>query len=86
MAQRLGDLPLRRLVLLEELGVVEHLGRHLDRIRLGTRLGDPDQHLLLLGGVALDHLDEVRDQVGPPLILIHDLAPRGLDGFVLLLQ
>src|SRR5439155_307993 len=84
--QRLGEIALRGLVLLEQLRVIEYLGRHLDGARPGARLGHPDQHFLLLGRVALHGVDEIRDEIGPALILIHDLGPGRLDALVLLLQ
>src|SRR2546430_3731428 len=40
--------------------------------------------LLLLGGVALHGVDEIRDEIRPALILIHDLGPGRLDALVLL--
>jgi hypothetical protein len=33
--------------------------------------------------IPLDRLDQVRDQLGAPLILVQDLAPRRVDRFVL---
>ena len=74
------------MLLLEEFGVVQHLGGDLDRADLGARLGDLHQHALFLGGVALDGVDQVRDQVSAALILVHDLGPGGFDALVLRLQ
>jgi hypothetical protein len=48
--------------------------------------GHPDQYLLLLGGIALHRIHQVRDEIGPPLVLVHDLRPGGLDLLVLALQ
>src|SRR5579864_5992241 len=86
VTERLSELTLRGLILLKELRVVEHLGRHLDGIRAGTRLGHPDEDPLLLGGVALHDLDEVRDEIRAALILVDDLGPGSLDVLVLLLK
>ena len=35
-----------------------------------------------MGGVALDRLDQIGDQVGPALILVLDLAPGGFGMFL----
>src|SRR5579864_4532790 len=86
VTERLSELTLRGLILLKELRVVEHLGRHLDGIRAGARLGHPDENPLLLGGVALYDLDEVRDEIRAALILVDDLGPGSLDVLVLLLK
>src|SRR6478672_7284441 len=44
-----------------------------------ARLGDRLERAALVGGVALDGLDEVGDQVVPPLELDLDLRPRVVD-------
>src|SRR6185503_12574135 len=48
-------------------------------LRGRARLGDRLERAALVGGVALDRLDEVRDQVVPPLELDLDLRPRVVD-------
>ena len=68
------------------LRIVQQLGRELDGAGAGARLGDADEHLLLLDRKALHGVDEVRDQIRTPLVLVDDLGPRGLDGLVLLLE
>src|SRR2546428_14175120 len=45
-------------------------------------LGHGLQRLSLVGRIALDDIDQVRDQIGPPLILVEDLAPRSVRLFV----
>jgi len=52
----------------------------------GSRLGDLDEHILLLLGIALDRADQVRDQVGASLQLHLDLLLRGLRLLVVLLD
>ncbi len=47
--------------------------------RGGTRLGDTLKHFPLVGGVALDGVDEVRDEVRAALELDGDVAPRLVD-------
>ena len=54
-------------------------GVDLDLADLGPGLGHGRERVLLEGGRALDRLDEVGDEVGPPLVVVLDLAPLGLD-------
>src|SRR6266581_1968829 len=84
--QRRGQLALRGGELLERGRIVDQLRRRLDRAHPGARVGDVDQHLLLLRGEALDRVDQVRHQVGAALVLVQHLGPRGLDLLVLALQ
>ena len=60
------------------------LGRALRACRCCARLGDGLERAALVGGVALDRLDEVRDQVAAPLELHLDLGPRVVDAVALL--
>ena len=80
--QRAGELALRLLEFLERLGVGEDVGRNLHLRRLGARLDDLGQHLAFLSGIALHRLDQIGDEVGAALILVQDLAPRGLGLFL----
>src|SRR4029077_5025646 len=57
---------------------------HLDRANLGARLGDADEHLLLLGGVALHGVHQIGNEIGAALVLIDDLGPGGFDALILL--
>ena len=84
--QRLGQLALRGLELRESLRIGEQLGRHLDGAHLGARLGDADEHGLLLRRVALHGIDEVRDEIGAALVLVDHLGPGRLHALVLLLE
>jgi hypothetical protein len=77
--QRARQLALGLLELVEGLGVVQCLGRDLDRRRLGPRLDHLGQGFLLEVGFALDGGHDVRDQVGAPLVLVEYLAPARLD-------
>src|SRR6185503_5068615 len=81
-----GELALRLRELLQRPGVVDRLGRDLHRADLGAGVGHAEQDLLLLRGEALHGGDQVRDEVGAPLILVHHLGPRGLDLLVLSLE
>ena len=57
------------------LGRLDGGGAH----RLGARLGGPHEHLLLVGGVALDGLDQVGDEIVAALELDVDAAPGFVD-------
>ena len=48
-------------------------------VALRARLDDLGQRLLLEVGLALDGGDDVRDQVGAPLVLVEHLGPGRLD-------
>ncbi len=50
----------------------------MNRCRLGARLDDGGQHVLLLLGVALHGRDQVRDEIGAALILVLHVGPFGL--------
>ena len=54
------------------------LGRALGLHHRGPGLGDALEHALLVGGVALDRLDQVGDEVDPALELDVDLVPAVL--------
>src|SRR6266540_1990839 len=84
--QRAGELALRLREALEGLRVVHQLRGGLDRADLGARVGDAEQHLLLLGGESLHRGDQVRHQVGAPLVLVEHLGPACLDLLVGLLE
>src|SRR5579871_5607247 len=71
--ERLRQLPLCLLEALEGLRVVDQLRRHLDGAHLGARFRDADQHLLLLRGITLNGIDEIRHQIRPALVLIDHL-------------
>jgi hypothetical protein len=58
---------------------LRRLGRRLRALRSGASLRDVLERLTFVGGVALDGLDEVRDQVPPPLQLDLDLRPGVVD-------
>ena len=60
------------------------LGRPLRARRGGARLGDGLEGAALVRRIALDRLDEVRDQVVAPLELHLDLGPRVVDAVALL--
>ena len=68
-AERLAQHPLRR----------SGRRRALRRHRRGARLGDRVERPALVGRVPLHRLDEVRDQVVPPLQLHVDLRPGVVD-------
>src|SRR6476659_1515851 len=76
---RLGDReqPAERLAQ-DPLGL-GRLGGRTCALRRGARLGDRLERAALVRRVALDGLDEVRDQVVPTLELDLDLGPRVLD-------
>ena len=79
---RLGDGEDRLQRLLHVVLGRARLGRALRRQRLGAGLGDVLEDRLLVRRVALDRLDEVRDQVGTTLELHRDVAPRLVDAHV----
>ena len=81
-AECAGELGLVLLVPPERLLVLQDVRRQLHLRDLGPRLGHRDQHVLLLLGIALDGLDQVRDQIGPPLILVLYLGPAGIHFFL----
>ena len=76
---RLGDReqPAERLA--QEAFGLRRLGGVLRALRRGARLRDRLERAALVRRVALDGLDEVRDQVAPPPQLDVDLRPRVLD-------
>ncbi len=84
--QRALELTLRLDELLECRGVVDELRRGLDGADARPRVRHFGQHLFFLRGVALDGVDEVRDEIGAPLVLVQHLGPCGLDAFILALQ
>ena len=49
-----------------------------------ARRGDVGEHRFFLRSETFDGLDQVGDQIGPPLDHSIDLRPGGLDGFFLL--
>ena len=59
-------------------GLVEVIGVDGDLGGLGARLNDFGERSLLMGGVALDRVDEVGDQIRAPLVLVFDLSPGAL--------
>ena len=67
-------------------GSLIELGRDLDRVALARASVTPIEHVLLLRRKSLDRVDEVRNQVGAALVLVHDFRPGGLHLLVLRLQ
>ncbi len=61
---------------------VSLLGGDLDLADLGPGFGDGREGVLLEVGRALDRFDQVRNEVGPPLVFVFDLGPLGLDFLV----
>src|SRR5690606_646805 len=84
--ERAAQVALGFLELPERLRILDELGRRLDGAHARARLGHLGQDLLLLVGEALHRVDEVRDEVGPPLVLVHYLGPGRLDLLVAPLQ
>src|SRR5437879_1303117 len=80
--QRRGELTLRLLELLQRRLVVDELRGDLNRRCLGTRFDYPGQGFLLEVGLPLHRVDQVRNQVGPPLVLRQHLGPGRLDRLV----
>src|SRR6185437_10387992 len=80
---RQGGLALFELV--KRLRIIQYVWRQSDRRlrRLGARLGYLSQDALFLLRVALDRLDEIRNQVGAPLILVENLTPCRFDRLIL---
>ena len=68
---------------LHRLRIVEGLGRELHAGRARPRLRHRLEHAALLRGEALHRFDEVRDEVGAPLVLILDLGPGRVDVLLL---
>src|ERR1700687_1616939 len=69
------ELVLGLLELLEGGRVIEELRRRLDAAGTGARPGHLFEDGFLLGGEALDRLDEVGDEVGAALVDVLDLGP-----------
>src|SRR5258708_25043815 len=84
--QRARQLPLRLLEFLQRLRIVERLGRELHGPDLRARLGNAEEDVFFLRGIALHRRHQVRDQVGAALVLVQHLRPRGLDLLVLGLE
>jgi hypothetical protein len=61
---------------------IGRVARRLRRQRLGAGLGHRLEDPALVRGVALDRLDQVRDEVGTTLELHRDVAPRLVDTHV----
>ena len=78
--QRPGKLGLRRLELLELIGIGEIGGIDLHLGRRGARLDHGGQDVLFLFGIALHRGDQIGDEVGTPLILVLHLRPFCLGG------
>lgn len=72
-----GEFALRRRKALERYRV-EMISVNDDLRGFGTRLEDGGKRRLLVRGVALDGIHEIRDQVGTPLVLVLDLSPCAL--------
>ena len=77
----LGGLELR-----ERLGVVDQLRGRLDAADLGAGIGDPQQHILFLGGKPLYGVHQVGNQVRAALVLVQDLGPARLDQLIVPLK
>src|SRR5882724_1217479 len=77
--QRVAHRALRLLEAPERRRVVEQLGRGLDAAHARARLGHLDQDLLLLRRESLHRVDQIGNQVGPPLVLVEHFRPGGLD-------
>src|SRR3546814_11811323 len=73
---RLGEGALILLEALEGLGVGKDVGRDLRLRRPRPRLDHLGQGLLLVGGIAFHHLDQVGDEVGAALVLVLDQIGR----------
>jgi uncharacterized flavoprotein (TIGR03862 family) len=73
---------LRRLELRESCGIVHQLGRGLQRTDARTRVGHPEQDVLLLFGETLDRGHQVGHEIGTPLVLVDHLRPGRLDRLV----
>jgi hypothetical protein len=84
--QRIAQLALRGLELLQLLRIVQRIGVDLQAADLGAGFGHFDEDLLLVLGVALDRIDQVRHQVGAALVLVQHFGPGCLDRLVLLLD
>src|SRR5258706_2244997 len=84
--QRARELALRLLEFLQRLRIVERFGSELHGPDLRARLGDAEEDVLFLRGIALHRRHEVRDQVGAALVLVEHLRPRGLHLLVLGLE
>src|SRR5262249_31171574 len=84
--QRGGELSLRLLEFGKRRGIVDELGCGLNAAYLRSRIGHPKQHVLLLLRVALHGGNQIRNKIGPALVLIDDFAPRLLDLLILRLN
>src|SRR5690242_11845604 len=79
---RAAETGLRILVRLNLGRVAEVIGAELNAGRAGARLRHLNEDGLFLGGVALHGRDQVRDEVGAPLIIGLEVAPFGFDVLV----
>src|SRR5690606_7786177 len=77
--QRTRELALRGLELLERLRIFDELRCRLYAADARSRLGHPEQHLLLLTGEAAHRLDQIGNQIGAALVLVQDLGPSRRD-------
>lgn len=81
-AQRRADLALSLLVGGERLGG-QLIDREIDRRGLRTGLGHTLEGLRLVGGIALDRIDQIGDQVRTTLVLRLNVRPRRINGLLL---
>lgn len=81
-AQRRADLALSLLVGGERLGG-QLIDREIDRRGLRTGLGHTLKGLRLVGGIALDRIDQIGDQVRTTLVLRLNVRPRRINGLLL---
>src|SRR5688572_16987365 len=77
--QRRRQFALRLLEPRESLRIVHELGRGLYRAHFRAGIGDAQQDLLLLARKAFHRFDEVGNEIGAALVLVHHLRPRRLD-------
>ena len=84
--QRRSHFALRLREFRERFGIVDEFGCRLDRRRLCAGLDHVLQRRLLEVRLALDRADDVRDQVGAPLVLAQHFGPRRFHRLVLLLD
>jgi hypothetical protein len=74
---------LRILQLLDLFRVGQVIGVEMNRGRLGARLGDLNKDVLFLLGEALNGCDQIGNEIGAALILVLNLGPRRIGGFLL---
>src|SRR5574340_275383 len=85
-SQGAGETLLRFLEFLEQGLIPQHLRGHLDARSLRPGLDHTLQRLFLVGCVSLHRIHQVRNQIGPSLILVDHFAPSGLGILIETLQ